>query len=148
MWDLSIVVNGILKSLIIIVLLLISPLIAVSICLIFCSVPMLGAYIFLVVFVFFIDSSFDHYLLSLFVSSSNLFFFLSLFYLIWVLQFLLSFDFHLHGIIFSQPFNFSLYVSLGLRWLSCRQQIQMSCFCIHPFNQTVSFGWRIYYTYN
>ena len=33
--------------------------------------------------------------------------------------------------IFFQPFTFSLYVSLVLRWLSCRQHIQGSCFCIH-----------------
>ena len=33
--------------------------------------------------------------------------------------------------IFSQPFTFSLYVSLVLRWVSCRQHIYGSCFCIH-----------------
>ena len=28
-------------------------------------------------------------------------------------------------------FTFHLYVSLGLRWVSCRQHIYGSCFCIH-----------------
>ena len=46
---LSIGVSGVLKSSTIIVLLLISPFIIVSICLTFCDVPMLGAYIFIIV---------------------------------------------------------------------------------------------------
>ena len=33
--------------------------------------------------------------------------------------------------IFFQPFTFSLYVSPVLRWVSCRQHMQGSCFCIH-----------------
>ena len=33
--------------------------------------------------------------------------------------------------IFFQPLTFSLYTSLVLRWVSCRQHIQRSCFCIH-----------------
>ena len=33
--------------------------------------------------------------------------------------------------IFFQPFTFSLYVSLVLRWVSCEQHIEGSCFCIH-----------------
>ena len=32
---------------------------------------------------------------------------------------------------FFQPFTFSLYVSLVLRWVSCKQHIEGSCFCIH-----------------
>ena len=46
---LSIGVSGVLKSPTIIVLLLISPFILVSICLTYCSAPMLGAYIFIIV---------------------------------------------------------------------------------------------------
>ena len=34
--------------------------------------------------------------------------------------------------IFFHPLTFSLYVSLGLKWVSCRQHIYGSCFCIHP----------------
>ena len=33
--------------------------------------------------------------------------------------------------IFFHPPTFSLYVSLGLRWVSCRHHIYRSCFCIH-----------------
>ena len=33
--------------------------------------------------------------------------------------------------IFFQPFTFSLYVSPVLRWVSCRQHMSGSCFCIH-----------------
>ena len=32
---------------------------------------------------------------------------------------------------FFHPFTFSLYVFLGLKWVSCRQHIYGSCFCIH-----------------
>ena len=33
--------------------------------------------------------------------------------------------------IVSHPLTFSLYVSLGLKWVSCRQHMYVSCFCIH-----------------
>ena len=33
--------------------------------------------------------------------------------------------------IFFHPLTFSLYVSLGLKWVSCRQHIYGSCFCIY-----------------
>ena len=33
--------------------------------------------------------------------------------------------------VFFQPFTFSLYVSLVLRWVSCKQHIEGSCFHIH-----------------
>ena len=33
--------------------------------------------------------------------------------------------------IFSHPFTFSLYVSRGLKWVSCRQHMYGSYFCIH-----------------
>ena len=33
--------------------------------------------------------------------------------------------------IFFHPLTFSLYVSWGLKWVSCRQCIYGSCFCIH-----------------
>ena len=32
---------------------------------------------------------------------------------------------------FFQPFSFILYVSLGLKWVSCRQHIHGTCFSIH-----------------
>ena len=50
----------------------------------------------------------------------------------WVLLLQPSFDFHLHGkSFFFHPLTFSLYVSLGLKWVSHRQHIYGSCFCIH-----------------
>ena len=33
--------------------------------------------------------------------------------------------------IFFHPLTFGLYVSLGLKWVSCRQHIHESCFYIH-----------------
>ena len=33
--------------------------------------------------------------------------------------------------LFFYPLTFSLYVSWGLKWVSCRQHIYGSCFCIH-----------------
>ena len=39
---------------------------------------------------------------------------------------------------FFHPLTFSLYVSLGLKWVSYRQHIYGSCF---PLSQSVSFGW-------
>ena len=33
--------------------------------------------------------------------------------------------------IFFYPLTFSLYVSLDVKWVSCRQHIYGSCFCIH-----------------
>ena len=41
------------------------------------------------------------------------------------------FCFHLHGIYFFHPLTFSLYVFLGLKWISYRQHKYGSCFCIH-----------------
>ena len=42
--------------------------------------------------------------------------------------------------IFFHPFTFSLYVSLGLKWVSCRQHIYGSCFCIHSANLCLLVG--------
>ena len=52
-------------------------------------------------YIFFLELSFDHYVVSFFVSFHSLCF--SLFYLIWVLLLLLSFGLYLHGISFSSP---------------------------------------------
>ena len=43
----------------------------------------------------------------------------------------LSSHFYLHGKYFFQPLTFSLYLSLGLKWVSCRQHIYGFCFYIH-----------------
>ena len=42
--------------------------------------------------------------------------------------------------IFSHPFTCSLYVSLGLKWVSCRQQRYGTCFCIHSFSLYLLIG--------
>ena len=99
--DLSIGVSGVLKSPTIIVLLLISPFILVSICLTYCSAPMLGAYIFIIV----ICSSWIVFwsLCSVLLCLFSWPLFQSLLYLIWVLLFLLSFNLLLHEIPFSSP---------------------------------------------
>ena len=117
--DLSIGVSGVLKSPTIIVLLLISPFILVSICLTYWGAYMLGAYILLIV----LSSSWiDPFLCSVLLCLFSWSLFQNLFYLIWVLLLLLSFGLHLYEISL-QPFTFSLYVSFGLRWVSCRQHI-------------------------
>ena len=52
--------------------------------------------------------------------------------------------------IFLHPLTFSLYLSLGLKWVSCRQHIYGSCFCIRSaslcllvgaFNPFRGMGW-------
>ena len=42
--------------------------------------------------------------------------------------------------IFFHPFTFSLQVSLVLEWVSCRQHIQGSCFCIHSASRCLLIG--------
>ena len=124
--DLSIGVSGVLKFPTIIVLLLIYPFILVSICLTYCCAPMLGAYIFII----FISSSWIYPLIIMQHPSLSL-------YTAFVLKSILSdmsiaFFWSLFAWnLFFQPFTFSLYVSPVLRWISCRQHIQGSCFCIH-----------------
>ena len=42
--------------------------------------------------------------------------------------------------VFFHPLTFSLYVSLGLKWVSCRQHIYRSCFCIHSASMFLVVG--------
>ena len=42
--------------------------------------------------------------------------------------------------IFFHPFTFSLYVSLGLKWVSYRQHICVCCFCIHSASLSLLVG--------
>ena len=79
-------------------------------------------------YVFLLHWSLDHYVVS-FVISCNLYFKV---YFVWYEDcyssfLLLSFAWN----VFFHPLTFSLYVSLGLKWVSCRQHIYGSCFCIH-----------------
>ena len=127
--DLSVGMSGVLKYPTIIVLLLISPFILVSICLTYCSAPMLGAYIFIVV----ISYSWVDPLITMLCPSLSLFMaFISKSILPYMSITTPAFFWSPFACnIFFQPFTFSLYVSLVLRWVSCRQHIQGSCFCIH-----------------
>ena len=129
--DLSIGVSGVLKSPAIIVLLPISPSMHVK-CLTYvfrCScvecINICNCY------VFFLDWSLDHYVVSFFVSYNI------------ILKSILSeirivippfFWFPFTWIIFFLHFTCNLYVSLDLKWVSCRQHICGPCFCIHSVN--------------
>ena len=109
-------------------LLSISPFMAVSICLIYWGAPMLGAYIFTIV----ISSSWIYPLIIMECPFSSL-----------VTGFILKFIFYDINIAtpaffwfpclwntFFHPLPFSLYVSLELKWFSCRQHIYGFCFCM------------------
>ena len=112
-------------------LLSISPFMAVSICLIYWGAPMLGAYIFTIV----ISSSWIYPLIIMECPFSSL-----------VTGFILKFIFYDINIAtpaffwfpclwntFFHPLPFSLYVSLELKWFSCRQHIYGFCFCIRLY---------------
>ena len=73
--------------------------------------------------------SLDHYVVS-FLISCNLLYLKVCFvrYEDWYASFLLV---PIACNIFFHPRTFSLYVSWGLKWVSCRQYIYGSCFCIH-----------------
>ena len=128
--DLSIGVNGVLQSPTIIVLKSISFLmvIAISLC-IDIEVFLCWVYKYLYCYISFLDWSLDHYVVS-FLSCSNNFYFkvclsdinIAISSFFW---FPFAWDIFLHSL------TFSLYVSLGLKWVSCRQHIYGSCFCIH-----------------
>ena len=47
---------------------------------------------------------------------------------------IIFFWFPLAWSIFFSSFTFNLYVSLGMKWVSCIQHIYRSCFCIHSAN--------------
>ena len=80
-------------------------------------------------YIFFLDQSLDHYIVSFFVSCNSLYF----------KVFFIRYEdcyssFLLISICMEYLFlslTFSLFVSLGLKWVSCRQHIYGSCFCIH-----------------
>ena len=127
--NLSIGVSGVLKSPTITVLLSIFPFISVSVCLTYRGAPMLDAQIFIIV----MSSSWIHPLSIVQCPSLSLIIF-------FILRSTLSdmriatqafFCFPFAWNIFFHPLTFSLHVSLGLKWVSCRQHIYQSCFCIY-----------------
>ena len=50
--------------------------------------------------------------------------------------------------IFFHSLTFNLYVSLGLKWVSCRQHIYGSCFCIHSVSLYLFVGALNPFTFN
>ena len=127
--DLFIGVSGVLSSPTMIVLLSVSPFMSVSVCLTYWGAPMLGAEIFTIV----MSSSWIDPLIIMVCPSLSLVIF-------FILRSILSdrrvatpafccFPFAWN--IFFHALTFSLYVSLGLKWVSYRQHIYWSCFCIH-----------------
>ena len=129
---------GVLKSPSIIMLLLISSFIAVSSCLMYWGAPLFGAYIFIIV----ISSSWIDPLIIIWCPSLSLVTF-------FILKSILSdmniatpafFWFPLAWNIFLYPLTISLYVSLGLKCVSCRQHTGGSCFCIHSVSLCLLVG--------
>ena len=98
---------------------------------------MLGAYIFTIV----MSSSWTDPLIIMYCPSLSL--------VIFILRSILShmriatpafFCFPFAWNIFFHPLTFSLYVSLGLKWVSCRQHTYGSCFCIHSVSLCLLVG--------
>jgi len=99
-------------------------------------------------YVFPLDWSLDHYVVSFFIV------------IFFILRSILSdmriatpplFCFPFAWNIFFHPLTFNLYVSLGLKWVSCRQNIYGSCFYIHSailcllagaFNPFIHLCWK------
>ena len=82
-------------------------------------------------YVFLLDWSHDHYVVS-FLTSYNLYIKV---YFVWYKDCYSSFLlFSICWSIFSYLLTFRWYVSLGLKWVSCRQHKYGSCFCIHSAN--------------
>ena len=104
-------------------------LLSVCVCLMYWGAPMLGAQIFTIVISSSWTDSLDHYIMSFLISCNLLYFKV---YFVWyedcyssILLLPICMEY-----IFC-PLTFSLYVSWGLKWVSCRQHIYGFCFCIH-----------------
>ena len=131
--DLSCDVSGVLMFPTVIVLVLISLFMALSSCLIYLGAPLLGAYIFTIFMSF---SWIDPLKKILWLSGSVLHCLLWFFFILRSISSdvsiatsaLLLFQFPCR--IF-QPLTFGLYVSLGLKWVSYKEHVYDSCFCIH-----------------
>ena len=115
---LSIFVSGVLKSPTVIVLLSVSPFMSVTVCLMYWGAPVLGALHIYICYVFLLDWSLDHYVVS-FLISCNLLYLKASF--VWYEDCYSSFLFlpicMEHNF---PPLCFSLEVSLGLKWVYYR----------------------------
>ena len=136
LYDLFIAVRTVLKSPSISVLVSISPFKVISGYLIYWGDPTLGAYIFTVV-----RSSQIDPLIVMYGHSLSLIIFFKVYFAEKSIAISAVFWFPFAWNIFFHPLTFSVYVSLELKWVSCRQHIQIcvcvcvcvcvSCFCIH-----------------
>ena len=89
-------------------------------------------------YIFFLGWSFAYYVMSIFVSCNSHCFKV---YFVWYNITTISFFwFPFVWNIFFYPLTFSLYVSLDLKWVSGRQHIYGSCFCIHSATLCLLFG--------
>ena len=79
------------------------------------------------IYFFLMDSSLEYYEVSFYVSFYGLCFEV---YFVWS-KYPGSFSSSFAWIIFFQPFTFSLCSSFVVRWVSCRQNMCVSCFLIH-----------------
>ena len=87
-------------------------------------------------YIFFLDWSLDHYVVSFFVSYKSLKSILSDRSMTTPTFFWFPFAWNT----FFHPLIFSLYVSLGLRWVSYRQHMYRSCFWSHSNSLCLSVG--------
>ena len=88
-------------------------------------------------YVFILDWSLHHYVVS-FLTSCNL-----LYFEVYLSDMRIATPasaYHLHGIYIFHPLTLSIYVSLGLKCISCRQHIYGSCFWIHSASLSLLFG--------
>ena len=139
--DLSINVNGVLNSPSIIVLLSISPLCLLTNIYLYTEVYLCWAHIHLQ-FLYLLLGLIFWSLCSVFISVT-----------VFILKSILSsvsiatlafFWFPFAWDTFFHPFIFSLYVSLDLKWVSCRQYIYRSSFCSHSASPCLLVGALIY----
>ena len=119
---------GVLKSPTIIALLSISLFMSVSVCLMYRGAPYVRCIDIYNCYVFLLDWSLDHYVVS-FLISCNLYFKVYLSDMRIATPWFFCFPFAWN--IFFHPLTFSLFVSWGLKWVSSRQHIYGSCFCIY-----------------
>ena len=127
--DVSIGVSGVLKSPTVIVLLSISPFMSASVVSYALRCSFVGCIDIYNCYVFLLDWSLDHYVASFLISCNLLYFKV---YFVWYEDcYPAFFCFQFAWNIFFHPLIFSLYMSLGLKWVSCSQHIHGSCFCIH-----------------
>ena len=80
-------------------------------------------------YIFFLDWSLDHYVVSFFVSCNSLCF--KIYFSDMRIATPVFFSFPFAWNILFPPLTISVYVSLGLKWVSCRQHIYGSFFHIH-----------------